>query len=82
MPDSASTRKDIIALVNSLPLNIHLRFRDDAMPGASRREFKFKGFEKGKVLISPEDEEYIWAANIEDIDWDAVPKGGDALPSK
>jgi hypothetical protein len=73
MPEDSRVH-DLIALINSLPLNIRLRLRDDAMPSATRREFIFKGFEKGKVLIAPEDEEYTYAANIEDIDWDGIPK--------
>jgi hypothetical protein len=51
------------------------------MPGAIKREFKFKGFEDGKVLIAPDDEEYTFTAKIEDIDWNAIPKEEDVLPS-
>ncbi len=54
--------------------NVKLRLRDGVMPYARRREFLFKGLEEGKVLLAPEDEEYIWPADFDDIDWDRMPR--------
>jgi hypothetical protein len=73
MAAAIQTREKVIANAASL-VNVKLRLRDGVMPSARRREFLFKGLEGGKVLLSPEDEEYIWPADIDDIDWDEILK--------
>jgi hypothetical protein len=73
MARASNTPENIMPPFDSLK-NVKLRLRDHVMPYARRREFLFKGLEEGKVLLAPEDEEYIWAADIDDIDWDGIPK--------
>ncbi len=72
MADSENPRNcgTLIPAINSIPLNVNLRLRDDVLPHARRREFFFKGVAKSaRLILAPESGIYTWEADVEDIDW-------------
>ena len=53
-----------------------LRLRDDVLPGARVREFRFVGMEGDKVVLDERNGVYEWITDIDNIDWNDyhVPK--------
>lgn len=63
-------------LIPSIPIGTQLYLREDAVPAAKLRKFRFEGLaNEGKVLLSPESGDYEWQAKIEFIDWERFLEG-------
>ncbi len=46
-----------------------LRLRDDVLPGARVREFRFVGMEGNRVVLAEKAWTYEWTTDIGNIDW-------------
>jgi hypothetical protein len=63
--------QEIMNLIPLIPIGTKLHLRQDAIPAAKLRDFRFKGAgEKGKVILAPEMGTYEWQAKIEYVDWE------------
>ncbi len=83
MPKPTRNSQQVDAFLKSIPENVKLRLRDDALPGAKIREFLFKGIgENGKVLLAPAFEDYTWEGNFDDIDWEEYMKRKTSAPKR
>ncbi len=70
----------IMKLIPSIPIGTILNLREDAVPAANLRTFRFAGpGNQGRISLKPESGGYVWQARIEFIDWERLLEGNPHL---